>query len=75
MKARLREYTEGLERLVQEKTEKLLQAERLAAVGQTVATLAHAIKNIIGGLNGGMYVLEKGMELDNRRYLHKAGRW
>lgn len=72
MKARLREYTEGLERLVQEKTEKLLQAERLAAVGQTVATLAHAIKNIIGGLKGGMYVLEKGMELDNRGYLHEG---
>ena len=68
MKAKLREYTEGLERLVDEKTRKLLEAERLAAVGQTVATLAHAIKNIIGGLKGGIYVFEKGMELDNEEY-------
>lgn len=68
MKAKLREYTEGLEQLVLEKTQKLIEAERLAAIGQTVATLAHAIKNIIGGLKGGMYVLEKGMELHNTQY-------
>jgi signal transduction histidine kinase len=72
MRKKLREYTENLERLVDEKTQKLLEAERLAAIGQTVATLAHAIKNIIGGLKGGMYVLEKGMELDNRTYLSQG---
>jgi signal transduction histidine kinase len=53
---------------VDEKTRELLEAERLAAVGQTVATLAHAIKNIIGGLKGGIYVFEKGMELDKEQY-------
>jgi len=68
-KKKLREYTENLERLVEEKTRKLVEAERLAAVGQTVAGLAHAIKNITAGLTGGMYVLEKGIELDNRTYL------
>ena len=69
MRVKLKEYTENLEQLVQEKTSKLLEAERLAAVGQTVADLAHAIKNIAGGLKGGIFVLEKGMELDNRKYL------
>jgi signal transduction histidine kinase len=69
MRRRLQEYTESLETMVQEKTQQLLQAERLAAIGETVATLAHAIKNIIGGLSGGMYVLEKGMELSNQQYL------
>jgi signal transduction histidine kinase len=68
MKSKLQEYTEGLEQLVYEKTQKLLEAERLAAIGQTVATLAHAIKNIIGGLKGGIYVFEKGMELDKEDY-------
>lgn len=68
-KKQLREHTENLERLVEEKTRKLLEAERLAAVGQTVAGLAHAIKNITAGLTGGMYVLEKGIELNNRTYL------
>lgn len=69
MRGKLKEYTEGLENLVYEKTRQLLQSERLAAIGETVATLAHAIKNIIGGLKGGMFVLEKGMELDNALYL------
>jgi signal transduction histidine kinase len=72
MRVKLREYTENLEQMVQEKTSKLLEAERLAAVGQTVADLAHAIKNIAGGLKGGIFVLEKGMELDNRKYLSEG---
>jgi len=69
---KLQEYTENLEKLVEEKTQRLLDAERLAAVGQTVAALAHAIKNIAAGLTGGTYVLEKGMELDNRTYLSQG---
>lgn len=69
MKRTIREHTQHLEHLVEEKTRQLLESERLAAIGQTVATLAHAIKNIIGGLKGGMFVLEKGIELDNKQYL------
>jgi len=38
-----------------------LEAERLAAVGQTVAGLAHGIKNLITGLEGGMYMLNSGI--------------
>ncbi|MDY0040700.1 MAG: hybrid sensor histidine kinase/response regulator [Desulforhabdus sp.] len=69
MREKLREYTENLERLVSEKAQKLLEAERLAAIGQTVAVIAHAIKNITGGLKGGVFVLEKGIELNDRKYL------
>ncbi len=69
LRDKLREYTENLERLVEEKTRRLVEAERLAAVGETVAGLAHAIKNIVGGLTGGGFVLEKGLELQNRKYL------
>jgi PAS domain S-box-containing protein len=47
-----------IKRLEKEK----LTAERLAAVGQTVAGLAHGIKNIVMGLEGGMYVLRTGIE-------------
>jgi len=71
-KKKLKEYTEDLEKLVEEKSRKLVEAERLAAVGQTVAGLAHAIKNITAGLTGGMYVLEKGIELENRSYLSQG---
>ncbi|MDH4267214.1 MAG: PAS domain S-box protein [Deltaproteobacteria bacterium] len=37
-----------------------LQAERLAAVGQTLAGLAHGIKNMITGLEGGVFAIKKG---------------
>ncbi|MFH1135966.1 MAG: ATP-binding protein [Pseudomonadota bacterium] len=40
----------------------LLQAERLAAIGTTVASLAHNIKNILNGLEGGVYVVNAGLE-------------
>jgi PAS domain S-box-containing protein len=46
-----------LKRLEQEK----LDAERLAAVGQTVAGLAHTIKNLLMGLEGGMYMVDSGL--------------
>lgn len=72
LKTQLREHTENLEKLVEEKTRKLLETERLAAVGQTVAGLAHAIKNTTGGLTGGIFVLEKGIELDNKKYLRQG---
>jgi len=39
-----------------------LENERLAAVGQTVAQLAHGIKNILTGLAGGMYAIRTGMK-------------
>lgn len=45
----------------------IIEAERLAAVGQTVAGLAHGIKNILMGLEGGMYVVNSGMKrCDNK---------
>jgi signal transduction histidine kinase len=72
LKTQLKEYTENLEKLVEEKTKQLVEAERLAAVGQTVAGLAHAIKNITGGLTGGIFVLEKGIQLDNKKYLREG---
>ncbi len=48
----------GVKRLEQEK----LDAERLAAVGQTVAGLAHGVKNLLMGIDGGMYMLQSGIE-------------
>ena len=38
----------------------MVQAERLAAVGQTIATLSHHIKNILQGIRGGSYLIEDG---------------
>ncbi|WZO98919.1 FHA domain-containing protein [Isosphaeraceae bacterium EP7] len=39
-----------------------LQAERLAAVGQTIATLSHHIKNILQGIKGGSYLIDMGLK-------------
>lgn len=39
-----------------------LASDRLAVVGQTVAGLAHGIKNILTGLEGGVFVVETAME-------------
>jgi signal transduction histidine kinase len=57
---------------VEEKSRQLIEAERLAAVGETVAGLSHTIKNIAGGLDGGMFVLEKGIELQDTEYLSQG---
>jgi PAS domain S-box-containing protein len=51
-----------VKRLEQEK----LDAERLAAVGQTVAGLAHGVKNILTGLEGGMFLVRWGIEEDRK---------
>ncbi|MBF0524790.1 MAG: response regulator [Deltaproteobacteria bacterium] len=47
----------------------LIQSERLAATGESVAGMAHAIKNIVAGLKGGVYVVDKGLELRRNDYL------
>ena len=57
-----------MHRLEQEK----IEAERLAAVGQTVAGLAHGIKNIITGLEGGMYVMRSGMKKGRQERVDKG---
>ncbi len=72
MRRQLRQYTENLEQLVEEKTHRLLEAERMAAVGQIVTELSHAIKNIANGLKGSIFVLNKGIELDNKKYLREG---
>ena len=48
----------AVKRLEAEKRE----AERLAAVGETLAGLAHGVKNVLMGLEGGMYAVDSGIE-------------
>lgn len=40
----------------------LVQSERLAAMGQTIATLSHHVKNILQGIRGGSYLIEAGLD-------------
>jgi len=49
-----------------------LDAERLAAVGQTVAGLAHSVKNILMGLEGGMYMVDSGLKNNDRERIEEG---
>lgn len=46
---------------VKQLQKEILEAERLTAVGQTVAGLSHGLKNIVMGLEGGLYVSNSGI--------------
>ena len=59
----LREYTENLERLIREKTE--LQ-DHLSSLGLMISSISHGIKGLLTGLDGGMYILERGFTRKNQ---------
>src|SRR5438309_2261223 len=50
----------------------MLQAERLAAMGQTIATLSHHIKNILQGIRGGSYLIEMGLAEHDEQVVGKG---
>jgi two-component system, NtrC family, sensor kinase len=50
----------------------MVQSERLAAVGQTIATLSHHIKNILQGIRGGSYLVEMGLENEELAVVRKG---
>jgi signal transduction histidine kinase len=50
----------------------MVQAERLAAVGQTITTLSHHIKNILQGIRGGSYLIEMGLSEHDEEVVGKG---
>jgi two-component system, NtrC family, sensor kinase len=50
----------------------LVNSERLAAIGQTVAGMAHCIKNILHGFKGGRYLVDIGIDKHNTDKLIKG---
>jgi two-component system, NtrC family, sensor kinase len=50
----------------------LVQAERLAAVGQTIATLSHHVKNILQGIRGGSYLIDEGLKNTDTDLIRKG---
>lgn len=57
-----------IKRLEQE----LIHAERLAAIGQTVAGVAHGVKNILHGFKGGSYLVNLGISKHDDAKLKKG---
>jgi signal transduction histidine kinase/pSer/pThr/pTyr-binding forkhead associated (FHA) protein len=52
----------------------LVQSERLAAMGQTIATLSHHVKNILQGIRGGGYLIETGLDNEDTAAVRKGWR-
>ncbi len=50
----------------------MVQSERLAAVGQTIAGLSHHIKNILQGIRGGSYLIEMGLSEHDEQVTRKG---
>jgi two-component system, NtrC family, sensor kinase len=50
----------------------MVQAERLAAVGQTIATLSHHIKNILQGIRGGSFLIKEGLSQHDENMVRKG---
>ena len=51
-----------------------MQAERMAAIGETTAALSHSIKNILQALRGGADVVEMGLRSSNTPQIQKGWR-
>jgi signal transduction histidine kinase len=52
----------------------MVQAERLAAMGQTIATLSHHIKNILQGIRGGSYLIDEGLKTEETEMVRTGWR-
>ena len=50
----------------------MVQAERLAAIGQTIAGLSHHVKNILQGIRGGSYLIEEGLKTEDQEVVRKG---
>jgi len=79
MSEQLQDYTENLEqkakqykRAVQQAQNEMIKAERLASIGETVASLAHCIKNVSTGLSGGMYMVHTGMAKEKTHMIEEG---
>jgi len=64
-------FFQDLSRIKQLESE-IMEAERLAAVGQTVAGLSHGIKNVLMGLEGGMYVVNSGIKRNDNSLVRQG---
>ncbi len=70
--SRIKTYMDDLKLLIREKDKTIDESQSLITIGQTVAGMSHVIKNIAGGLKGSSFILEQGIENENREYLVKG---
>jgi PAS domain S-box-containing protein len=52
--------------------QKLLQSERMAALGQALTGIQHSIKNLLNVLKGGSYMVRLGLSKDDKKMLNEG---
>lgn len=50
----------------------MVQSERLAVMGQTIANLSHHVKNILQGIRGGGYLIDAGLKRDDNEAVRRG---
>jgi len=58
MQVKLEEYSQNLEKLIEERTKQLKNAERLATIGATAGMVGHDIRNPLQAITGDVYLLK-----------------
>jgi len=56
MHAKLEEYSQHLEQLVEQKTQELKEAQRLVTIGETAGMVGHDIRNPLQSIEGAVYL-------------------
>ena len=56
---KLEDYARNLERIVEERTKQLQDAERLAAIGQTAGMIGHDIRNPLQTITGELFLMNQ----------------
>lgn len=75
LEEKLRLYTEHLEQLVDERTKRITQLEKhrrhiekLAAMGELAAGIAHEINNPLAGIRNGFTLIKQGLQPEHQHY-------
>ncbi len=58
----LRRYSEHLEEMVEEKSRRLREVERLAAIGETAAMVGHDLRNPLQAMMNNLYLAKKAVD-------------